>query len=374
MPDNWNKTTQSGKVRSPGKRKAFTKSSTLQGETAPYGFRPTDTVQIHPVNDPTKSAEVQWQNIDSVIAENWNRKAKPDKFVKIFPTGSNWSDVEAALRSSALKSDLGSHEGNVSPERVTEFIKWATGPLVFEEPQHSVAHKALLSFDFRASYADGNVMDNFLKLGGEQLHSFLIKHDWAKLFAASDITGKSTEYLKLPYPFCCFEMQLSKTRVCMFALVFSDTTPAVRLCFRLATHWVSIKTSIIPYTDHWTVSNLDSIPLQIKPLTDKCYDQLRAVCAMLDAEIAEAEVIRAPYNRNAPPKGRNPLPEISHHIVSLAKRHRVAPRPEPHEKGTPKRLHFRRGHWRHYQTHKTWIKWQLVGNHNLGFVDKEYRL
>jgi hypothetical protein len=33
-----------------------------------------------------------------------------------------------------------------------------------------------------------------------------------------------------------------------------------------------------------------------------------------------------------------------------------------------------RGHWRHYERHKTWIKWTLVGDPDLGFVDKHYRL
>lgn len=40
----------------------------------------------------------------------------------------------------------------------------------------------------------------------------------------------------------------------------------------------------------------------------------------------------------------------------------------------PKRLHFRRGHWRHYEGFKTWVRWCLVGNPDLGFIDKEYRI
>jgi hypothetical protein len=30
--------------------------------------------------------------------------------------------------------------------------------------------------------------------------------------------------------------------------------------------------------------------------------------------------------------------------------------------------------WRHFVSHKTWIKWTLVGDPDLGFIDKEYRL
>jgi hypothetical protein len=38
------------------------------------------------------------------------------------------------------------------------------------------------------------------------------------------------------------------------------------------------------------------------------------------------------------------------------------------------RLHFRRGHYRHYPNHKLWIRWCLVGNPDLGFIDADYRL
>lgn len=64
--------------------------------------------------------------------------------------------------------------------------------------------------------------------------------------------------------------------------------------------------------------------------------------------------------------------------MSLARRHERADRlPTPagaFEHHTRKRLHFRRSHWRHYVSHKTKIPWTLVGDPNLGFVEKEYRL
>lgn len=37
-------------------------------------------------------------------------------------------------------------------------------------------------------------------------------------------------------------------------------------------------------------------------------------------------------------------------------------------------MHFVRGHWRHYEVSKTWIRWHLRGDPDLGFIDKEYRL
>ncbi len=38
------------------------------------------------------------------------------------------------------------------------------------------------------------------------------------------------------------------------------------------------------------------------------------------------------------------------------------------------RLHVVRGHWRHYEEHKTWIKWHLRGDPDLGFIQKHYSL
>ena len=70
-------------------------------------------------------------------------------------------------------------------------------------------------------------------------------------------------------------------------------------------------------------------------------------------------------------KGKPPLTDF--HIVELNRR----PRASSSVVGTTDaklRLHFRRGHWRHFDTHKTWINWTLVGNPDLGWIDKEYRI
>lgn len=36
--------------------------------------------------------------------------------------------------------------------------------------------------------------------------------------------------------------------------------------------------------------------------------------------------------------------------------------------------HIDRAIWRRFETHKTWIKWTLVGDPDLGFIEKHYRL
>ncbi len=103
--------------------------------------------------------------------------------------------------------------------------------------------------------------------------------------------------------------------------------------------------------------------------------QIRALSIALDAEVAIKEVTRAPNKLNRVREKAERVPVPNHYVVSLAKRSRAAPMAVSHEgEHGKRRLHFRRGHWRHFETHKTWIRWMLVGNPDLGFVDKEYRV
>lgn len=104
------------------------------------------------------------------------------------------------------------------------------------------------------------------------------------------------------------------------------------------------------------------------------WDQVRAICIALDAEVATHSVIRAPHKLNEK-RSRDGKPPVSdYHVVDLARRHRVA-NPSGAVGGVgKKRLHFRRGHWRHYETTKTWVRWCLVGNPDLGFIQKSYSL
>lgn len=104
------------------------------------------------------------------------------------------------------------------------------------------------------------------------------------------------------------------------------------------------------------------------------WDQVRAICISLDAEIAVTTVERAPLalNEKRQKAGKPPLSDF--HVVDLSKRHRVANSADGAGEGSKKRLHFRRGHWRHFETSKTWVKWCLVGNPDLGFISKSYTL
>lgn len=186
---------------------------------------------------------------------------------------------------------------------------------------------------------------------------FVIQNDWAAAFAnATDYTeGK----FNLPYERTTFELKINDRVVIVTATQTDDDVEY--FCFVEAEGlWMG--------SDHFH-SEADTF----HPVGKLAARTIRAVCIALDAEVAIHNVVRAPEKLNRKRKETGKLPLFDYHVVSLANRHRVEP---ANLSGTHKspRLHFRRGHWRHYENFKTWIKWTLVGNPDLGFIDKHYTL
>jgi hypothetical protein len=105
------------------------------------------------------------------------------------------------------------------------------------------------------------------------------------------------------------------------------------------------------------------------------WKQIVAVVISLEAEVTETRQIcpDAPVNKKRIKNGKVPL--YSYHILNISQRFKrpVSTDGSSEYKGVV-RLHFRRGHRRHYSTYSRWIKWMLVGNPDLGFVEKHYQL
>lgn len=194
--------------------------------------------------------------------------------------------------------------------------------------------------------------------GLESPQVFLIEHDWAAAFTGA-VDFNDGDF-PLPFDHCIFDFQFLGKHVLM--LVKQGE-----------------KESLIAFQSkpNWLVSDVGSFG---PPPTDddeyaemygKMYLTVRSLCIALDAQVAESVVIREPSNgRHSPP-----LPQVTgngYHVVHLSRRTR-APDAQVVEAGHRKRLHFRRGHWRHYSTFKSWVRWCLVGDPDLGFIDKEYR-
>ncbi len=206
-----------------------------------------------------------------------------------------------------------------------------------------------------------------------QSHRFLVTYDWAGAFAGDrDFDDRGSEF-RLPAPNCCFDFCVSGCHVLALiseqaigadgSLTPFDGTDYFLLGIQLKSH-------------NWIISGHHGVRDGEMRLFAFILKNIKAACVALEAEIAETEIVRVPHKLNAARVRRGKLPLSDYHIINLAHRERPAPLPLDHEGGTHRspRLHFRRGHWRHLVNHKTWVKWTLVGDPDLGFIDKDYRL
>lgn len=267
-------------------------------------------------------------------------------------------------------------------EATLDLMRWQKNGLRLERPTSSVMHHlldAMAEKRVRLLFAEAAGFPGDFKTGhlvGQSTHAFLVEHDWAGVFeTAAEFTG---EDFRLPYDSMCFEFRISGINICAMM-----TTNGER---KLLAPFIDTKTGwVLPqyaYQQHgnasWvpTTSNARPGSDEFEPLRALICGQIRAICISLEAGVSTTEVIRAPYRLNRSREKRGRAPIADYHVIKLAHRHRTLPRSDDDqaEPGTRKRLHFRRGHWRHFSNHKTWINWMLVGDPDLGFIDKHYRL
>lgn len=211
----------------------------------------------------------------------------------------------------------------------------------------------------------GNPIEGSATIGKMQ-HTFVVKHDWASVLAGSVDPG---DQIILPYDTCSFEFRLNGATVIALASIEPDVNDIPGSGLALLIH--------VMQGDVWLcfrgASTAEELAVEDR-LAAFIRGQIRAICVALDAEVAVHDVIRAPHKLNEKRLAANKPPLLDYHVVDLAKRHRASANPYSEPSGRKVRLHFRRGHWRHYEGHKTWIKWMLVGNPDLGFIQKEYSL
>ncbi len=184
-------------------------------------------------------------------------------------------------------------------------------------------------------------------------HVFVVRHDW--LGVIGDTNPELDEW-ELPFAACIFEFRIGGHNV----LVHVD----VRTGKKEFSIFIEVE------RDVWFTA---CRPSGFLPIHDYAIRQVAACCVMLEAEVVTHELVRQPTALNAKRIKSNKKPLFDFHVLDL-KRKRAAPNPNPGESGVRMRLHFVRGHWRQYPTHKTRIPWHLRGDPDLGFVDKMYRL
>lgn len=272
-----------------------------------------------------------------------------------------------------------------------ELMEWQERGLKFEKPHGSVMHHFFDALDrgevrFLLPDMGGKIYDSAIdsKVDTEAVHSFVIEHDWSSAF--KNATDFDTGAYKTPYPSCCFEFRISGKQVIAMAqddMPERDFTRTLMIFVRASSGWVLPQFAYgISDDGLWrpTTRMVDGGPKltdHFYPLLNLIAGQIRAVCITLEANVATTDVVRASHklNHSRERSGRHPVSD--YHVVRLAHRKRYNAVPEEMRstdgRNSP-RLHFRRGHDRHYQNYKVWIKWQLIGDPDLGFVDKEYRL
>jgi hypothetical protein len=103
--------------------------------------------------------------------------------------------------------------------------------------------------------------------------------------------------------------------------------------------------------------------------------QIVAVCVAMDAQLVDTEEVvpDAPLNKKRIKNGKPPIRAFN--VVDLARRIRQRHQSTASEYKGVVRLHLRRSHFRHYEDgRRVRIPWTLVGNPDLGFIDKHYTL
>lgn len=242
---------------------------------------------------------------------------------------------------------------------LSELIDWWPLPKKLEKNDCSRLHRFRGAIkQQRVMFANGNLLaDGPINFDWEKVQPFVVEHDWASAFA--NATDYADGTYNLPYSHCAFEFRISGRNVVVLAAQPEDQPVQPFLPF-------------MEFGGYWVCTSDDSDKDEALQLA---YSQIKAICIALDAEVAVRNAVRVSekVNRKREAEGREPF--YSYHVVSLNRRYRIG---NPAKGGGAsqgkRRLHFRRGHWRHYAEFKTWVRWTLVGNPELGFIDKEYRL
>lgn len=244
-------------------------------------------------------------------------------------------------------------------DALNDFEKWVYQPFVIEKNDCSRLHKLRqASVDGLLLLADRDHLDisdrvNSTDLLTYSMQSFVVLHDWAG--AIGELEGSE---INLPYERCAFEFRFNGKTV--IALTIGNGKGII-IFTECGCFWACCGSYI-------------NINDEKNHLMKTCMQQIKSICVALDADVATHHVERAPSALNKKRQERGKVLLNDYHVVNLAKHHRIANPSKGEGEHGKVRLHFRRGHWRHYETTKTWIKWCLVGNPDLGFINKHYSL
>lgn len=243
--------------------------------------------------------------------------------------------------------------------------------VVLERAEGAAFHKVMGKGNALYLLADDGKPSTLNLEGFEDAQVFVVQHNWAAAFSgAQDFLGGE---FRLPYETCCFEFRVSGRRVCLMVKEKDEQQLAAML---VETRKVWVMPSL-------TFDIRDAEKFHVGPGTDKglsavaifLAQQIKAICVSLEAQVADTEIVPAHPKLNTARlrRGKPPLPD--YRVIRLNKGPRTVTPAGDGEAQSKRRLHFRRGHWRHLVgERRTWVRWHLVGDPDLGFIDHEYRL
>lgn len=255
---------------------------------------------------------------------------------------------------------------------------WAKGFLVFQKPlpcagtlREAFANKAVINI---AEAVHRSEPSNFIELF-DAGHIFRLEHDWYKAISKADEFEKGS--FKLPFEVSIFEFTISGRAVVALCMNYASEGTDNGIIMQLAVYgmvgWILSANIYRHDGGKWGVleSGGSASYDELDRLVSLIGNQIRAACIALDAEVAVSSLVRESHNGLA--KDTKEHPEYEFYTINLANKQRAEALRSPNEAKHNRRLHFRRGHWRHFVSSKTWVRWCLVGNQELGFVDKQYR-
>jgi hypothetical protein len=268
---------------------------------------------------------------------------------------------------------------------------WARGHLRLEKPQSSSLH-------LMAEYDRQNTMGEFCRsLDDAQI--VVVENDWGA--SVPPVAGE----WRLPFPLMCWEFRISGVRVLAFTdcLWPASGSPQLYLIYGRDGHWViddffynvTGGAALGSGISHRVRSNGEGgREMEFRAVAEMVHASIRAVCIMMDAQVAHQEKVEAPAKLIERRRAEKRAPPRDHYVVRLfgaerrsyASRAKVAGRLS--DARAPQRGHWRKGTWVHFDdpdsgqeqyvndggfvVSRTWRRWHFAGDPN-NIIHREFR-
>lgn len=214
---------------------------------------------------------------------------------------------------------------------------------------------------------------------------FVVEHDWGAAFSSAE--GFDGGEHRLPFDDCVFEFKINGTRFTAYyqnrpgedppiaAMLFANIGEQAWYPGR---KWVTLPHLFYHVSGRWWAKEPDELRIYDDPTFELLAfidAQVRAITVGLEAEVLLGDPRAPVFSVWRERKGM--VQQRPYSVVTLRPRATRTPfaATQDGERSSP-RLHFRRGHFWPADPNdprRHWRKWTLVGDPDLGFIDKRYR-